>query len=370
MSASSDFFSRGYFEARERFRRLAEKRSFSLERVVVASPRPGDSSDLSIDFAYAGPDRPKRLVVHVSGLHGVEGYTGSAIQCAALAGDVATGVDRGDDLGLLLAHAVNPYGMLNIRRANERSVDLNRNFFSAEAVRPKTPEAYRALERLMNPPTPHRFDFFLPRLLTQIPKFGFRNLFQFLACGQYEFDKGIFFGGRSLEPSSTALYEAIRRRSGRAETVIVIDVHTGLGRFGDDMIMVDPGVDDDRLNEIRSLYRTGVVRFAANREVRYEANGSFVGYVPKGLPGSRVLAVCQEFGTYKAPWMLKVIRDENRLHHWGDADKKFQTSNGVDVEHPLKQRMMEMFNPRSEAWRAKVISAGLRRLNQAFGRTA
>jgi hypothetical protein len=66
----------------------------------------------------------ERVVVHVSGTHGVEGYAGSAVQAAALhqlslqAKEVLTDASLPT---LVFVHVLNPYGMKNNRRVNEVS---------------------------------------------------------------------------------------------------------------------------------------------------------------------------------------------------------------------------------------------------------
>jgi len=61
----------------------------------------------------------------MSGIHGIEGFAGSAVQLALL-----DKWNRGELDGkptIVLVHVMNPFGMANWRRWNENSVDLNRN---------------------------------------------------------------------------------------------------------------------------------------------------------------------------------------------------------------------------------------------------
>ena len=123
VSASPCTFSETYFEAREKFRQGARVAGAALHTLPVM---PGD--DFTIDIAILEGSGPG-LVVHTSGVHGVEGFTGSAIQIAAL--DALIAQKRGEiELvapTIVLVHAVNPYGMVFKRRPNEHNVDLNRN---------------------------------------------------------------------------------------------------------------------------------------------------------------------------------------------------------------------------------------------------
>ena len=61
----------------------------------------------------------------LSGVHGDERFSSSAIQCAAL--DRWSAEPLGD-VRIVFVHAVNPWGMANWRRQTESNVDLNRNW--------------------------------------------------------------------------------------------------------------------------------------------------------------------------------------------------------------------------------------------------
>ena len=122
-------FSPDYATARARFRAAAEAKGWVLQALPIAAEGPR-GIELTIDVARLGPENPRRVVVVSSGTHGVEGYFGSAVQLALLEGAWAD-VDLPDDTGLLLVHAVNPYGFAWNRRVNEDNVDLNRNFLLA-----------------------------------------------------------------------------------------------------------------------------------------------------------------------------------------------------------------------------------------------
>ena len=78
----------------------------------------------TIDVAVLGSDAAPAIVVS-SGLHGVEGFLGSAIQLAMLEELKA---DTAKNIRWVFIHAINPFGFAQIRRFNEDNVDLNRNF--------------------------------------------------------------------------------------------------------------------------------------------------------------------------------------------------------------------------------------------------
>ena len=117
------YFSPDYATARKRFRAAARAAGATLDAIALEARGPA-GEDLTVDFARWGERDARRVLLHTSGLHGVEAYAGSAIQLAVL----ASPPEPPAGCALLLAHVLNPYGMAWRRRANEHNVDLNRNF--------------------------------------------------------------------------------------------------------------------------------------------------------------------------------------------------------------------------------------------------
>jgi len=72
MTPSERFFSTDYFTARNRFRELVGTVSGRLETISIDA-KGSKGEDLSIDIACFGVATPRRVLLHSSGLHGVEG---------------------------------------------------------------------------------------------------------------------------------------------------------------------------------------------------------------------------------------------------------------------------------------------------------
>jgi len=81
--AMSCAYSDSYRDARSRFRAAARNVGAELEAQLVQGV-PDSDENLTIDIATIGAPNPAWSVVVSSGLHGVEGFMGSAIQIAAL----------------------------------------------------------------------------------------------------------------------------------------------------------------------------------------------------------------------------------------------------------------------------------------------
>ena len=76
--ALADFFSADYRSARARFTAAADRLGWRREVHDIGVSGPAGES-LSIDTALLGNPSPENVVIISSGLHGVEGFFGSAV---------------------------------------------------------------------------------------------------------------------------------------------------------------------------------------------------------------------------------------------------------------------------------------------------
>jgi len=346
-------FSASYEEARRRFRNAARLAKAETTEIPVAAKGP-DDLPLTIDVARLGPRTPSRVALHVSGIHGLEGFSGSAVQIAALNSRPV----MPSDVALVFVHGLNPWGMAWLRRNNENNVDLNRNFLLGDPP-PPTPPLYQSLHSLLNPATPPSRDYFLLKLLSNLPRHGFGALQQVVAGGQYEFPSGLFYGGGELEEGPRKLLEWMVETLTGVSRMAVLDLHTGLGRFANDFLFVEPGSSEESRRRLHDLFGKRVHTQGDDARV-YRCTGTLLSGVQRMFPEARVDALCQEFGTYPPPWMLKALRQENRFYLYGG---------GADCDpcsHPLKRGTLQMFHPASAYWRRRVLALGDERLQQAI----
>lgn len=106
-------FAETYYQARAQFRARAKAANadlvtLSLEHLVHL--------ELTIDVAVLEGSK-KRVVLHISGTHGVEGFAGSAIQSALLQrlAGVHTSGSSTEKPTIIFVHALNPYGFSQVR---------------------------------------------------------------------------------------------------------------------------------------------------------------------------------------------------------------------------------------------------------------
>lgn len=341
-------FSPDYATARERFITAARGAGAAVEALPLAARGPGNLA-LSIDVAWLGPPDARRLLLHTSGLHGVEGFAGSAVQLATL--QRPPPVPSG--CALVLVHVLNPYGMAWLRRVNENNVDLNRNFLGAAESWAGAPALYPKLDSLLNPVAPQGPDRFRWRLAALALRHGPRAVKQAIAEGQYEYPRGLFFGGRQLEAGPRLLLAFARERLGRAAHLVAIDMHTGLGPHGGETLVLEAGVGATPAAELARALGGPVVDPAAGGAA-YRIRGGMGGALAAALAGRRIDFLLQEIGTRPVLPVLAALREENRCHHEGGAPA-----------HRAKQALLEAFAPSSPRWRRQAVAKGARLLDAA-----
>ncbi len=178
-----------------------------------------------------------------SGLHGVEGSFGSAVQAA-----VMTAWSKGPDhlarapqpVRRVFVHALNPYGFAWSRRADAENIDPNRNFLAPGEAYDGGSETYARFDRLLNPQRPPSpWSIFPLRMLLALMIHGRPALKQALVTGQYEFPKGLFFGGRGPSASARFVMRHVHGWIAGARLIMHLDLHTGLGPHATHKLLVD-----------------------------------------------------------------------------------------------------------------------------------
>lgn len=209
------YFSRDYEESRTAFRTLAQQQGLALHTEALPNSL---ELDLSLDVAV----RPGTAgtIVHLSGTRGVDGFMGAAVQ-RCLMRHLPQLVPP--EVGLVLVHCVNPFGMAAHRLVNENNVDLEHNFMDEQEFgermrqRYKANPGYAAVDSLVNPTdktSSVRSTCSLPA--RSIPGLLWRWLRKepvyenIVHGGQHWRMDGLAFGGFEMQPSSRRLLVALQ----------------------------------------------------------------------------------------------------------------------------------------------------------------
>ena len=354
------FFHESYDENRERFRRLAAslQREFSdveISKCIVMSKV---DSDLTIDAVYVPPQsKVKKLLIMTSGVHGMEGFTGSAVQQYFMTKVLDGAVLQ--NMGVLLIHAINPYGFKYQRRVSENNVDMNRNFHSNKDLFTRKNEGYAGIYHFLNPQRKVRAgyfhnSFFFLKTSHLISKYSMRALRQATVQGQYEFSKGIFYGGNDFEPQKEWLERLITEKTNDYELVFVIDIHTGLGERGKLHYLPGYVKELNSKNLLDTMFRGHTLEWPNTGKEFYMATGFFRQYVGSLISADKkYIRIAFEYGTLNSQSIFGSIRSlhnmilENQGFHHGYENSK--------AENLVTHRFREMFFPSSKIWRSQIM---------------
>jgi len=345
LNIDTDHFSPDYATARRRFHDAARAAGAELHTLPLDPAGPAGEA-LAIDVAWLGERHPQRVVMHTVGLHGVEAFAGSAIQLNLLRQPPP--LAAGD--ALVLVHVLNPFGMAWIRRTNENNVDLNRNFLKQGEAWSGAPDLYRRLDFLLNPPSLPGFDWFYLHAAWLALRHGYQPLKQGVAQGQYEMPRGLFYGGRQLEQGPSLYLAWLGQHLRGAQYLFALDVHTGLGDWGEEMLILDPVSRGTNAADLRLALDRPLIDATDGGSAPYGIRGGLGGILPSALPETRIDFLLQELGTYGPLRVLHALREENRWHYFGTGG----------VNHPAKKALLEALCPASIGWRHRAVAHGVR----------
>lgn len=347
------YFSLSYRQARARF--VAAAGAVGARCFTYDLDGAGQGG-LSINVVAVGPEGAATVVVS-SGVHGVEGFFGSAVQLALLDRISKQVLDGG--LRFVLIHAINPFGFDQLRRGDEANVDLNRNFLLESQTYKGSPVGYAALDRFLNPASPvARWELpFHLQAMALIARHGMATLKSAVAGGQYEYPRGLFFGGSQPSASTIIVRDHCDRWIGDAPSVVHLDLHSGLGRFGQCKLM--PVVSD-------AVPRSFFIDAFPAQQIEFDDDRQRTAYRVRGGMGQWLVDhfgdrtyrfALAEFGTYGPLRILAALRQENRF--------RFQGPHDTAAQHRAKAELLECFCPQSTAWRRRVIETSLSIVDQA-----
>ncbi|MDG2221687.1 MAG: DUF2817 domain-containing protein [Rubripirellula sp.] len=334
-------FSADYFEARERFCESANAVGAELVRYPITVDQ-----SLSIDVAIVNARASRQRLVVSSGVHGVEGPLGSAIQLSMLR--MLHQSELPDDLGYTLIHSINPFGYAHHRRWNEENVDLNRNFKCSSNTYSGCPAGYKNFESVLNPKTaPSRLEPFRVKAFWNIALHGVQAIKEAVATGQYEYPQGLFYGGRAECFSSRIVRENFHTWMGESDEIVHLDVHTGLGRFADYRLLLEYPPGAPAVAWFRELFGRPIVEDGGSHPTSYDARGTFGLWAMADQASLDYRFATVEVGTHPIVRVLAALRAENRAHHYA--------SSSSDIEW-ARQELRECFCPTSPKWRRKVLA--------------
>ena len=356
LAAAETRFPADYAAARARFRAAAERAGGKLR--AYDNPNRGPSGEaLVTDCAWFGPDNAEKVLVILSGTHGVEGFCGAGVQLDWLEEGNAATLPAGH--AALLIHAINPYGFAWLRRVTEENVDLNRNFVDFATALPENP-AYDELADAFVPSDLDGPGFAAAEAKIAVFRAakGDAAFHAARSAGQYKHPKGMFYGGagptwaRRTEEAIIADYLLSTRRH-----VAGIDLHTGLGPFGYGELIVMQGPKSPAGQRLTAWYDCVSTMGDPNTPA-----STRLGLGPQRweeLLGERVTFATLEYGTRPRWTVFSTLRADHWLHAHTNVDWSAPATKRIKAE------LKDAFFPDSAAWREMVLFRSRQVLRQA-----
>ena len=330
-----------------------------------------EASGLAIDYCHYFTGNSKALIIVTSGLHGVEGFAGSAIQRHLLKKWQET-----KSFDVLMIHGLNPWGFKYKRRVNQRNVDLNRNFVSAGKGFEKKNFAYRSLTEFLNPREKASSGFFdkigfYLSSIRLVMREGKRQLRQAILEGQYEISTGIFFGGAVYQPLKvyvTDVFDKYVLNRGY-DTIVFVDLHTGYGKKGSLHVLPSLPKGEKYLKAFKRYFgQRGLTK--DNSEHFYEVTGELAAYFGHYIVSQdkavTVLPMVFEYGTMNNQTLSGSLRalyrviKENQLYWYGATSESAKES--------VRENFFRMFSPNDPSWRRSVLLETDTVLDPAIGK--
>jgi len=260
-------------------------------------------------------------------------------------------------MGILLIHAFNPYGFKYFRKATENNVDLNRNCSKDHSVFNIKNPGYSKLYDLLCPSgvvntyTLHNQFFYLVAIW-KIVKESMATLRQAALQGQYEYEEGIYYGGKDFTPQTRILQSILPDIFKPYRLVFAIDLHTGYGELGKLHLFPNPEKDENVKSLTESLFDGYPIDWGDTDDF-YTIDGDVSEYIKQVNPEAATLCMPFEFGTLNSQETIGALQSihrmilENQGFFYGYKNDK--------VESNVKKSYREMYYPSSEAWRSEVI---------------
>jgi len=346
-----------WVESRARFLHAASRANATLDTHPIDHVGP-HGERLSVDVAHVGSPGAARTLVVMSGVHGIEGYAGSAIQTDDLLGLDAAALPPG--CSVLYVHAVNPWGMAWWRRQNESNVDLNRNAVDFGAPRPGNP-GYLELHPWLCPDVVDDTSTkaFVEAAGRFIEARGYAWVKEAVTAGQYEVEDGLYYGGSRREASTRILIALADIWLKQCASLLFVDLHTGHGPHGACTLLSGAASDSEEAAFLRRAFEGETIESPIDdpKATTPHKRGQLTLALCEPLPAELATSVTLEIGTVDDMTMILAERAEHAVWRAGRLDSP--EAEAVRWNHRVASI------PDDPAWTAQALEHGRRVLARA-----
>lgn len=342
--SAPSLFSRNYAEARQAFLAAAEARGLPIDSYILDLPG-SEGENLATDVVLDGPKDAANLIITISGVHGVEGYPGSAIQRGLLEmGPLAEA-----DTAVLHVHAINPWGFSWSHRTTQENVDLNRNFVDFSAPLPVN-DRYSDIHNLLLPadwpPSMESED----KLRALAKAWGDKGYQCAVSLGQYRFPDGLHYGGEKPTWSNDTFRTILRRYATRCQRIGSLDIHTGLGPYGYGERILGCEDESASLQRARDWWGDTITSVNTGSSTSVPLTGPIQAALFRECEQAEQTNICLEYGTYPQLQTVLAMRGAHWLTRYGSDDPRQCAA--------IRQSLKDAFNPQDPWWQNEIWTQG------------
>lgn len=351
---NTEIFPGSYATARGQLLSLVERAAFTQaqHKAYLCPGTTPNGERLVTDTIWLGNAYATKVLVLLTGTHGVEGFVGSAVALDHI-GLMASGqVEIASDTAVLVAHALTPWGYAWLRRCDEDGVDLNRNAVDFSKPLPEN-LGYELL----------RTDLFSDdkaQRQTHCTEFeqqhGRSALEIAISGGQYSDPTGPFYGGTRPAHGRLVTEDLIQHYQLHTRDLAVIDLHSGLGPYGYGEIICDHHPSSPGTRIAQAWYGESVTLPALGTSSSVPKSG-LMDYAWHDIMNERSCHVTLEFGTYSTDQLFEVLLRDHQL--WAQQDNPAKRLKHCSL-------MRQHFCPDDEGWKALVLFRARQVIAQAL----
>lgn len=287
-----------------------------------------------IAFNVINPNVP--TILHLSGCHGVEGYIGSKSQSQILQ---ELDLEEIKNLNVIFVHSINPWGMSWYRRVNGQNIDLNRNYYPDGTDRPENLEFDHFAPLFEKRPPMKKWKIW-QQVLKTVFRLGLKKSINVISSGQHHLPDSLFYGGDHVQVEIAELLRVLKSKLQESRALYVIDVHSGLGKFGSENWILD-GAHSDLEERFWNETYGDVLNPNINSKY-YKAEGTLSLAFRDAFKDRQIYYIFEEFGTRS---MMKIFTTLMREH------KAFLK---LKLDRMRAYWMISAFYPYQNDWREKV----------------
>lgn len=348
------FFSDSYLTGRTRWLELLNKLACPIRYQPYQAPGFGPNNEALItDTAWLGADEAERVLVIISGTHGVEGFAGNAVQLNWLTKLANSVITLPKATAVLIVHALTPWGYAWRRRCDHDGVDLNRNKVDFNQALPQNP-GYEELRSALYHASHEQRQQLFNDYEQQQGRAAFEHA---ISAGQYTDALGPFYGGLAPAHGRLVIEDLIQQYQLAHKTLAVVDIHTGLGPFGYGEIICDHEPDSLGANTAKHWYGDSVTLPLLGTSFSVPKYGLMDFAWHEIMADSESCCITLEFGTYRTRELFEILLKDHLLWAMTDND---------DARAQHAQVMQNYFCPQDRAWRELVLFRSQQVLDQAL----